>query len=54
MVFNVNKLMKFLKNKEVKFVEYVCCDHNLMIFDLSSDFILFDFMYDLLLLIYFG
>lgn len=45
-VSNVNKLTKPLKNKEVKSVEHVRRDHNLMIPDLSSDFILFDFTYD--------
>ncbi|SQA03939.1 YycH protein [Staphylococcus aureus] len=36
-VSNVNKLTKPLKNKEVKSVEHVRRDHNLMIPDLNSD-----------------
>lgn len=53
-VSNVNKLTKPLKNKEVKSVEHVRRDHNLMIPDLSSDFTLFDFTYDLPLSTYLG
>ncbi len=50
----MNKLTKPLKNKEVKSVEHVRRDHNLMIPDLSSDFTLFDFTYDLPLSTYLG
>ena len=53
-VSNVNKLTKPLKNKEVKSVEHVRRDHNLMIPGLSSDFTLFDFTYDLPLSTYLG
>ena len=43
-----------MKNKEVKSVEHVRRDHNLMIPGLSSDFTLFDFTYDLPLSTYLG